>query len=252
MNAYNYEEQLNELFEDQDEVRRVQNDEYFSIKDLQTALWADGILYEKEQKIAQIKSIFNERKDKMLLKLEEWLKQSLAPLEKDVEFFETHLKVYQANLIAEERANKVKKESKTIKLAYRDLKVAKQQPEIIKDDEKLLEWVEKNHSENIPTDIIEKLIVEKAENEESQITVTELLNIVKQYDSTYIKRDPKLTWGELKKTLKQDRVNVTITGEDGTESVVGTRLAYFDEYGQEVPHVELVEREEEYTVKAKV
>jgi hypothetical protein len=80
MSFVNYEEQLNEIFEEKDEVYKVQQEEGWRIQDLETALWADEIVHQREEKVAEIERVYQERKEKLLAKLDEWKEQTLKPL----------------------------------------------------------------------------------------------------------------------------------------------------------------------------
>jgi hypothetical protein len=176
MENVNYQEQLHELFEEQDEVNHIRQDETWRINDLSTALWADGVVHEKELKIAEIEKIYEERKEQLLHKLDEWKERSIKPLQDDIDFFKTHLHVWHMRVLEEERARGVKKESKTIKLQYRDLTCRKKPPEII------INGKEPSKAKDDPV----------------------FVKFVKENNPEYIKEEVK--WAEYKKTLKQQEV----------------------------------------------
>jgi hypothetical protein len=173
MEAANYKEELHEIFEEQDEVNQIRQDERWKISDLSTALWADGIIHEKEVKIAEVEKLHKERKESLIRKLDEWLERTTKPLENDIEFFKTHLHVYHMRVLEEERAAGAKKESKTIKLQYRDLTCKKQQPEIL---------INGKETDKAKTD-------------------PEFVKFVKSNNPEFIKEEVK--WGDYKKTLQQ-------------------------------------------------
>jgi hypothetical protein len=232
--------------------------DHWTIDTKEMAMKIDYVLSKLEEKIALDEAIAIVQKaplqakiDKLnegIAKLDEWLERSTKGYRANIEDLKQHMHLYHMRLIeAEEIENEKRvaadkkplKISKSIKLTYRDLTSKVQQPEIKKDDELLAAWVEEKQSTPVSVYEIAKLI--EGKDEYDQLSVKEIYDFLKSYQSEYVKRDPQLAWGELKKTLEQKEVDV-ISIIDDHEIVVGKRLAYFNEYGEEVPHIELTKR----------
>jgi hypothetical protein len=198
--SINYENEVNELLQEQDEVYLIQQDDSFAIRDLGTAAWADNIVRENELKVAEIEAVYNQRLEAMKSKLDVWKDSASKKHLNNIEFFKVHLHAYHLRVIDEEKANGVpdKKLSKTIKLPTRNLTMTKQQPEI------LINGKESSKAKSDPV----------------------FVKFVKENNPEFIKEE--VSWGDYKKTLKQKEI-------DG-------KLTYFDDAGQPIDFIELVER----------
>lgn len=160
----NYENELNEMFEEQDEINQLQQDQSWAIRDLNTAVWADGIVHAAEVKIEEIDAVYEERKQKLIEKLDAWRDDASKKHKRDIDFFKTHLHMWHMITLEQEQANGVpeKKQSKTIKLPYRELTCRKQQPEIlvygkepskVKNDPNFVAFVKENNPEHIKEEV---------------------------------------------------------------------------------------------------
>lgn len=185
-----YNNELNEIFLEEDEVSLIQTQEYWSIYDLNTAIWADGIVAENEQKISEIEEIYQKRMNEFKLKMDTWKENASRKHIKNIEFFKTHLMLYHMRVLDEEKAKGAKKLSKTIKLPTRELKCVKQQPEIY------IYGKEASKAKDVP----------------------EFVKYVKEYNPDYIKEEVK--WGDLKKSLKQVEVEGKLAYVDETGQVL--------------------------------
>jgi hypothetical protein len=142
------------------------------VRDYGTAVWVDGLVYEKEKKIEEIEQIYKERMEAFKTKMDEWKESAAKKHVNDIEFFKTHLHAYQLRVIDEEKSSKAKKISSTIKLPTRSLTFKKQQPQIL----------------------INGKEVDKAKDDK------QLVQFVKENSPDFIKEEVK--WGDYKKTLK--------------------------------------------------
>jgi hypothetical protein len=204
-----YEEQLSEEFLEIDEVERIRQDERWSIKDLATAVWADGVVAENEKKVAEIEEIYNKRLEEFKTKLDQWKENASKKYLNTIDFFKTHLHVYHMRVLDEERARGVpeSKQTKTIKLPTRKLECRKQKPEA------LIDGVEVVKAKSNP----------------------KFVSYVKENSPEFIKTSEEVLWDKFKKTLKQVKV-------DG-------KLMYVDSTGQKIDFIELIERPEKYDWK---
>lgn len=157
-----YEQEIDTLMQEQDEVIAAQQDGDFAIRDLGTAVWADGLVYENEQKVAEIEAVYKARLDAFKSKLDEWKESASKKYVNNIEFFKVHLHAFHMRVMDEERAKKSKKISKTIKLPNRSLTCTKQQPEILingkeaskaKDDPLFVQFVKENNPECIQQEV---------------------------------------------------------------------------------------------------
>lgn len=71
-------------------------------------------------------------------RIQEWLKNVNEPLENSISYFEGLLEAYHREVYEGDP------KLKTIKLPHGTLKLRTQQPEFIRDDEKLLQWLKQN------------------------------------------------------------------------------------------------------------
>jgi len=71
-------------------------------------------------------------------RIQQWLQDVNTPLERSMQYFEGLLMEYHMKVYAEDP------KIKTIKLPHGTLKMRVQQPEYIRDDEKLLSWLKQN------------------------------------------------------------------------------------------------------------
>lgn len=219
--------------------------EHWTIDNKEMAMKIDYVVHKLEEKIASEEAISETQKsplqakiDKLnegIAKIDEWLDRSTKSYRANIENLKQHLHLYHMRVIeAEEIENEKRiaekkkplKISKSIKLTYRDLTSKVQQPEIKKDDTLLTAWVEENQSRPIPVSNLLNFL--KSKEEDAQLTVKEIYDFLGTYEAEHVKREPKLSWGELKKTL--------------TEKDINGKLFYIDESGQVVPYVELIKR----------
>src|SRR5690625_2679515 len=122
--------EVNDIMEDEtlDEVQQIQQDEKWKIRDLNSAVWADGIIYQNELLVAEKEKIADDNiaiLQEKIKKLEQWKEDSTKEEKNTIEFFESHLVLWHTDTVAEEEATnrqlvadnkKEKKVSKTIKL----------------------------------------------------------------------------------------------------------------------------------------
>ncbi|ASA22668.1 hypothetical protein [Paenibacillus donghaensis] len=248
MTAYNYQNEAEELIEDQDETVHYMQDESWSVKDLSGAVWADGMIHEKEVKISSIEAIADNNIAALEAKIEKlkvWKENSTRNDVNGITFFKTHLHLWHEKLVRSEKeenkelvakGKKEKKLSQTIKLPYRNLTCRTQQPEITKDEEQLVQWVNTNYSEDIPVSDLEDLIDNIKASDKSGIKLSDLFTLYGEYESKFIKRDIKVAWGELKKNL--------FISEDKNGKVV-----YKDDQEREVTAIQLSKQGEKYDWK---
>lgn len=241
--------------------------EGWTVNDKVTAMKIDYLLNKLEEKNEEDEAIAEAQKAPLQAKIDKleegkaridtWLERSTKTRKADIDSLKVHLHLYHQRVVAAEELENEKrvadgkkplKISKSIKLTYRDLTSKVQNPEIIKDDEQLAHWVVKNCSELIPTYELKDILNSKEENYHSHISITDLIELISRYESSFIKRDAKLSWGEFKKTLKQKTVNIVELDEEENEIITGTKTIYVDENGSELP-VQLIERGVEYDWK---
>lgn len=160
MEAYN--QQIEELLLEDDEVYQLQQNEKWAVRDYSTAVWVDSVIVEREQKIAEIEQIYNERMEAFKAKMDQWKESASKKYLNDIEFFKTHLHGYHLRVMDEEKAKGAKKISTTIKLPTRSLTFKKQQPEILlngkeitkaKDDAQFIQFVKENSPEFIKEEV---------------------------------------------------------------------------------------------------
>lgn len=218
MGLENYESSMNEIMEEESEFSVYRNDEKWSVKNLETLIWCDSIIYEKEQAIAEKENIADNnisRLEEKITLLKEWKENATKKEKSDIDFFQSHMMVYHMKLIDEEKeSNKIleangkkpKPITKSIKLPFSTLACRAQAAEAFiggkeltkaKDDPAFVQFVKENNPEFI--------------NEE-------------------------VAWGEYKKTLKQTTV-------DG-------KLVYLDDASQFVDIIQLNERADKFERKA--
>ncbi|GAB6989507.1 hypothetical protein [Paenibacillus pini] len=243
------------------------NTEGWTIDNKEMAMKVDYLLNKLEEKNAEDEEISKAQKaplqakiDKLeegKAKIDEWLERSTKSRKANIESLKVHMHLYHQRLIAaeelenEKRVSEGKKPlkiSKSIKLTYRDLTSKVKQPEIIKDDSLLTDWVVDNYSDTISLDELKSILKSKEKNEESQVSINELIDLISKAESSYIKREAKLSWGDYKKSLQQKSINIVELDDAGKEVIVGTELIYVDENGSRVP-VQLIERGVEYDWK---
>lgn len=169
------------MFQEQDEVYLIQQDDSFAIRDLGTATWADSIVYQNELKVGEIEAVYNQRLEAMKSKLDVWKDSASKKHLNNIEFFKVHLHAFHMRVLDEEKAKGVKKLSKTIKLPTRNLTMTKQQPEIL---------INGKEASKAKDDVI-------------------FVNFVKENNPEFIKEEVK--WGDYKKTLKQKDIDGKLT-----------------------------------------
>jgi hypothetical protein len=217
MGIPNYENEINEILGEEEETYSLQQDQSWAIRDINTAVWADNLIPEKELTIAQKTKIADDQiaaLEAKVAKFKEWKINSTKKEVSDIEFFKSHLHAFHMRQIAEEESinealvaagKKAKKITKTIKLPFRDLTCKAQQPEIL----------------------INGKEIAKAKDEEV------FVNFVKSNNPEFIKEEVK--WGDYKKTL-------TLREDKG-------KLIYTDEAGQTVDFITLIKRGDLYDWK---
>ncbi|MCR8641420.1 hypothetical protein NV379_02010 [Paenibacillus sp. N1-5-1-14] len=235
--------------------------EGWTINDKETAMRIDYVLHMLEEKIAEDEAIAKSQKEVIQAKIDkleedksrydDWLERSTKGYRNRIADLKLHLHLYHQRLIEAEELENVKrvsngnkplKISKSIKLTYRDLVSKQQQPEIIKNDELLKDWIVDNYSSYISYAELAALLERKEAEEVCQVSVRELEELISKNNSEYVKRDVKVNWGEFKKTLQLGTKNIKETLESGEEVVVGTKLIYCDENGVEIPNVTLIDQ----------
>jgi hypothetical protein len=178
---HDYKEQINDVIE-QDEENDIQVQENWKIKNLSEATWADEKIKEAEDKIANVNKVRDEAIEKLEQKIErlkEWGVEATKKDQQTIDFFKLHLHLWHQDILEQEQRNGIpeKKQSKTIKLPYRDLTCRKQQPEI------LIYGKEPSKMKNDPN----------------------FVAFVKANNPEFIKEE--VAWGDYKKTLKQGEKN---------------------------------------------
>lgn len=219
MVVYDYQNEVNELIEDQDELSYIAQEESWRVLDLAAAVWVDEKIHEREVKIAEVEKIADDSiaaLEAKIEKLKSW-KDASTKADKDrISFFKEHLHIWHSNLIESEKqintelvakGKKEKKLSLTIKLPYHNLNCRNQSPEIIingkstadaKKDEVFIKYVKENSPE-------------------------------------YIKTIEEVKWSEYKDSLNT--------------SVVNGKLMYVDENGSPIEFIKLQQRGEKYDWK---
>jgi hypothetical protein len=218
MGLENYNEELNNIMEEESEFSIYRNDERWGIYNLETAVWADSLIYEKELSIEAKEKIADDNIAKLEVKiqqLKEWKENATKKEKSDVEFFENHLIIYLTNLIKEEKAENTrlvalgKKEkpiTKSIKLPFSVLSCRAQQAEAT----------------------VEGKEIAKAKDN------VEFVKFVKETNPEFINEE--VAWGEYKKTLSQIKLN--------------GRLTYMDQNGAPMEFINLMERPDKLERKA--
>lgn len=219
MGAYEYQNEVNELIEDQDELSYIAQDESWKVLDLATAVWVDEKIHEREIKIAEVEKVADDNiaaLEAKIEKLKAW-KETSTKVDKDrITFFKEHLHLWHEKLIiSEKRTNaelkaqekKEKKLSLTVKLPYRNLTCRNQSPEIIINGKSTAE----------------------AKKDET------FVKYVKENSPEYIKTIEEVKWSEYKDSLKT--------------SVVDGKLMYMDENGSPIEFIKLQQRGEKYDWK---
>jgi phage host-nuclease inhibitor protein Gam len=111
--------------------------ESFVIDTKEKAVWALRKLAKIRREMEENQSIA----DKEIERIKAWLEDVNGALQKDAEYFENLLQAYH-RMVLEENPK-----AKSIKLPYGTLKARKQEPEYIRDEEKLLTWTKANRPE---------------------------------------------------------------------------------------------------------
>lgn len=265
-------EELNQItdqyLEEVDEDVEVELGEFrsegWTIDNKEMAMKVDYLLHKLEEKIAEDELIAESQKaplqakiDKLeegKTKIDEWLERSTKSAKATIESLKNHLILFHMRTVeAEEKENEKRvadgkkplKISKSIKLTYRDLTSKAKQPEIVKDDDKVISWLEDNYSNSLKIFEIENFIKEKYENDDVYVTVAELNEFLSKMNPDFVKVEKKLAWSEYKKTLTRHMTEIKETDEKGDEVIVGTKSVYLDECGAEVP-IELIEQGVEF------
>jgi|GEM_PF-3360020 len=219
MEAYEYQNEVNELIEDQDELSYIIQDETWKVLDLATAVWVDEKIHEREVKIAEVEKVADDNITALEAKIEKlkaW-KDASTKVDKDrITFFKEHLHIWHSKLIDcekqinEELIAKGKKEKKlslTVKLPYRNLTCRNQSPEIIINGKDTL----------------------NAKKDET------FVKYVKENSPQYIKTTEEVKWSEYKDSLNT--------------SVIDGELMYVDENGSPIEFIKLQQRGEKYDWK---
>jgi hypothetical protein len=138
MEAYSYQN----IVEDQDEMYQLQQNEAWCIDSMGLAVWADNLIHDKEESIAEIENVADSNIEALkakIEKLEQWKEDSTKKYHNDITFFKEHLHLWHMKTIRDEKIEneelialdkKPEKLSSTVKLPYRDLTCRTQQPVI--------------------------------------------------------------------------------------------------------------------------
>ncbi|GIM45929.1 phage protein [Collibacillus ludicampi] len=113
--------------------------ENFVVDTKEKAVWALRKLAKIRREMAENQAIAEEE----IRKFQVWLEDVNGALQKDAEYFEGLLQAYH-RMVLEENPK-----AKSIKLPYGTLKARIQEPEYIRDEEKLLTWTKANRPESI-------------------------------------------------------------------------------------------------------
>lgn len=221
MNAINFQNEVNEIIEEQDDLYQLQHDPTWRITSLELAVWADEKIHERELKIAEVEKIADQNIEalkKKIEKLEQWKEDATKKDRDSITFFKEHLHLWHKNLLEQEKleneelkakGKKEKKLSKTIKLPYRDLTSKTQQPSIL----------------------INGKEPAKAKDD------MEFVQFVKVSNPEFIKTIEEVKWSEYKDTL--------------STRVVDGKLMYIDQNGEPISFIQLIERGEKFDWKVK-
>jgi phage host-nuclease inhibitor protein Gam len=120
-------------------IQSQEQREQFVIDTKEKASWALRKLAKIRKEMAENQAIAEAE----IKRTQEWLEEVNGALEKDAEYFSNLLQVYHRSVLEEDP------KAKTIKLPFGTLKARKQEPEYIRDEEKLLAWTKVNHPDAI-------------------------------------------------------------------------------------------------------
>ena len=129
-------ELFTQLDENEEAFRQIKR---FRIETLEQADWAVRKIAKIEHRRAEAQALAQAE----IQKIEKWLKEQEARANHERLFFETLLKEYMENKQQEEP------KTKTIKLPHGKIAIRQQQPEFIRDNEILLDWLKTNRPEFI-------------------------------------------------------------------------------------------------------
>lgn len=166
------------------EVMEVQ--EGWQVTDLKGAMWADERINEAQLKVDEIEELAAERIESLQRKIDivnQWKEEAKKPYLDTISFFTGKLMLYLQQTIQEQIEAGKKKITKSLKLPFSKPSFKKKQPEVKRDDEQLLNWLEVNHPE-------------------------------------FIERKPSVKWAEFKKTLTQTEVDGKLVYVDADGQVV--------------------------------
>jgi phage host-nuclease inhibitor protein Gam len=113
--------------------------EQFVVDSKEKAVWALRKLAEIHREMAENQAIA----DKEIERIKAWLEEVNGGLQKDAEYFEGLLQAYHRKVLEENP------KAKSIKLPYGTLKARKQEPDYIRDEEKLLIWTKANRPDAV-------------------------------------------------------------------------------------------------------
>ncbi|MWV44870.1 hypothetical protein GRF59_14710 [Paenibacillus sp. HJL G12] len=172
MNAYNFQNEIENIIDEQDDTYQLHQDPTWKITTLELAVWADEKIHEKEVKAAEVEKVANSNIEVLkakIEKLEQWKQEATKKDKDDITFFKEHLHLWHKKTLEQEKSEneelkaknkKEKKLSKTIKLPYRNLTSKVQSPVILingkepakaKDDELFVQYVKENNPDCIKT-----------------------------------------------------------------------------------------------------
>jgi hypothetical protein len=120
----------------------VDNEEQFSINDDSKAEWALNKIAEEKAEMQRMINVANS----MIIKYQEKIEVYQKQFESKTAFLKEQLRQY-----FETVPHKITKTQETYKLPSGTLKLKKQNPEYIRDEEKLLEWVKENKISYVKT-----------------------------------------------------------------------------------------------------
>ncbi|OMD66906.1 host-nuclease inhibitor Gam family protein [Paenibacillus odorifer] len=209
MEAYDYQNEVEDLIEDQDESGYIMQDETWRINSMDLAVWADSLIHDKEERIAEIENVANnniQALEAKVEKLKQWKEDSTKKDQSDIAFFKEHLHLWHMNTIRNEKHENTelvaidkepKKLSLTVKLPYRNLTCRAQQPVITLNGKE----------------------IGKAKDDAA------FVQFVKENSPEFIQTTEEVKWGEYKKTLKMIEHNGKMIYVDG---VTGDPLEFID------------------------
>ncbi|GIM44452.1 phage protein [Collibacillus ludicampi] len=113
--------------------------ENFVVDTKEKAVWALRKLAKIRQEMAENQAIA----EKEIERIKAWLEDVNGGLQRDAEYFESLLQAYH-RMVLEENPR-----AKSIKLPYGTLKARKQEPDYIRDEEKLLIWTKANRPDAV-------------------------------------------------------------------------------------------------------